>query len=37
MHFADIWNTSEADYQILVSKLVLSDLSYFFSNIASTF
>ena len=37
MSFADIWNTSQVDYHILFIKRVLSDSSYFFSNMASKF
>ena len=37
MNFADIWNTSPEDYYILFNKQVLSDSSYFLSNMASNF
>ena len=34
MNFADIWNTSQEDYQILFIKRILLDSSYFLSNMA---
>ena len=37
MNFANIWNTSQEDYYILFFKRILSDSSYFLSNMASKF
>ena len=37
MNFADIWNTNQENYYDVFNKRVLSDSSYFLSNMASTF
>ena len=37
MNFADIWHTSQEDGYILFIKRMLSDSSYFLSNMASKF